>query len=81
MLLTSARTGIQSACSSATLNQIPRKPFTVHSFNDAGKLNTHKFQFLFLEGQKCVFIEILCISNKFYSYENNIYSVKEMQHA
>jgi hypothetical protein len=46
---TFARIGTQSACSSVTLNQMPRKLFSVHCFSDAGKSNTYLFQFQFLE--------------------------------
>lgn len=43
-LPTFARTGTQSACSNVTLNQIPRKLFSVHCFSDAVKVNINQFQ-------------------------------------
>jgi hypothetical protein len=44
-LPTFARIGTQSACSNVTLNQIPRKLFSVHCFSDAVKVNICQFQF------------------------------------
>jgi hypothetical protein len=44
-LPTFARIGTQSACSSVTLNQIPRKFFSIHCFSDAVKVNINQFQF------------------------------------
>jgi hypothetical protein len=78
---TFARIGTQSACSSVTLNQMPRKLFTVHCFSDAEKIEYMPISVSILGGQKCVFIEILYSSNNFYAYENNIYTLEEMQHT
>ena len=43
-LPTFARIGTQSECSNVTLNQIPRKFFSVHCFSDTVKVNISWFQ-------------------------------------
>jgi len=53
-LPTFARTGIQSAYSNVTWNQIPQKFSSVHCFSDAVKVNICQFQLQSWQNNTCI---------------------------